>query len=292
MEMENTSVALGKFEGVHLAHQKLLFSMKQYAENYNLKPLVFTFDPHPNHYFLNSFNAITTLAEKKMIFNQMGFEFVIYPFDEHIVKKSPQQFVEDILAKQFNCKAITVGSGFAFGKDRSGTCETLIEISKKLGIHVNVVPLMLDNGIKISSSNIRDLISKGQLQEAKRLLGRPYFILGSVVYGEQRGRTIGFPTVNIEANNEKLYPPNGVYATKTLYNGVFYKSVTNIGIKPTFGGTIKNIETHILGFNEYVYGKNIAVYFYERIRGEQKFENVSDLIEAVKKDIVFANNLE
>ena len=286
-----TSIVLGNFDGVHLAHQKLFSIAKEKAEQMQIKTLAFTFSPHPQGFFGNgSFKAITTVEEKSWLISRLGIDYIAeYPFDEQVQAMEPEQFFEEILLAKLSAKIITVGEDHRFGKERKGDNRVLSEMCEKYDICLNIVSDMFLGENVISSTVVRKYIGEGKLIEAASMLGRAHFIMDIVSKGKALGRSIGFPTINFKAKNAKLYPPTGVYVTQTEINGKRYKSVTNIGSKPTVGCTEVNIETHLLDFSGDVYNQTSVVFFYERIRGEKKFSTVQELSCQIAADIKSAN---
>jgi riboflavin biosynthesis protein ribF len=208
----------------------------------------------------------------------MGIDIYIeYPFDMNFAAMDPEDFAVKLIFEKLKCQVLVVGEDYRFGKGAAGNYEMLKRLGAERGIKVIGVPKVLHGDERVSSSRIRRCLLEKNLEEANQMLTVPYFILGTVKEGKKLGRTIGFPTVNIEAHPLKLFPPNGVYATKTLYKGKYYYGVTNIGKNPTVNGTVKIVETYLLDFNEMIYGEQLQTFFYKFLRSEQKFPSVEEL---------------
>jgi len=275
-----TAVTLGNFDGLHLGHRSLINLTKQFAEEQGLKSVVFTFSPHPMLVFQKreDFALIMDPAEKRFQMEQLGIDLYIeYPFDMEFAAMSPEDFANQLIFDKLNCQVLIVGEDYHFGKGAAGNYEMLKKLGAERGVVVVGVPKVLYGEERVSSSRIRHCLVEKQLEEANQMLTVPYFILGTVKEGKKLGRTIGFPTVNIEAHPLKLFPPNGVYATKTLYQGKYYYGVTNIGKNPTVNGTVKIVETFLLDFNKMIYGETLQTFFYKFLRPEQKFPSVEEL---------------
>ena len=223
-QSEPTAVTLGNFDGLHQGHRSLINLTKQFAEEEGLKSVVFTFSPHPMFVFQRKedFALIVDPSEKKFQMEQMGIDIYIeYPFDMNFAAMDPEDFAVKLIFEKLKCQVLVVGEDYRFGKGAAGNYEMLKRLGAERGIKVIGVPKVLHGDERVSSSRIRRCLLEKNLEEANRMLTVPYFILGTVKEGKKLGRTIGFPTVNIEAHPLKLFPPNGVYATKTLYKGKY-----------------------------------------------------------------------
>lgn len=277
-------VVLGNFDGVHKGHQKLFEVAKSEAAKRDLETVVFSFYPHPTWVIGNHKKTlIMSRRDKKQMIEHLGIDVLVeYPFTSTFASISPEDFFTNILLQQLKAKVLVVGSNYFFGKGKAGNPERLKALGKQHGVTVCIVEAVKENGQMISSTQIRTLIGEGKIEAANEMLGHPYMIVGKVVQGKMLGRTIGFPTVNIVADPDRVYPPNGVYATKVTVYSKTYLGMTNIGYNPTVSGERKMIETHILGFDETIYGADIALDFYHFIRPEHKFES----IEALKMQIL------
>jgi len=280
-----TAITLGNFDGIHLGHQELISAVKGYAKKYSLKSIVFSFYPHPKSFF-NSDNFYTIFSpyEKKRIIGEFGVdELIEYPFTFDFANMEPEDFA-DFIFNEMKCRVLVVGDDYCFGKNRRGNFELLKETGHKKGAEVIKIYSVNDNGIRVSSTRIRECIRERNFEETSRLLGKPYFVLGEVVDGKKIGRKIDFPTANIIPYKKKLLPPDGVYLTKTIYDNNTYRSITNVGKNPTVEGRERTIETHIFDFNEDLYGKEIKVCFYGFIRNEYKFMSVDELKKQISED--------
>ncbi len=284
-EASPTSIAIGNFDGVHLGHQALIRRCLRNAEEKGLKPVVLTFYPHPMKVLGKRERLILTpLEEKVRLIGLYGIDNVIVlNFSKELYLMEPEEFIEEVLVKRLKCKALTVGENFRFGRDRRGDIKTLHSASRIHGFLFTPVPHIVLDGIPVSSTRIRRLIREGKVERAAQFLGRPYKIVGRVVPGKGRGKGLGFPTANIDAENE-IIPKNGVYAAFAHVRNALMKSVVNIGKKPTFGDEELTVEAHIIGFNENLYGERVGLYFVLRLRDEKKFGSIEELIQAISKD--------
>jgi riboflavin kinase/FMN adenylyltransferase len=275
-----TAITLGNFDGIHLGHRKLIDTVKQYAGENDMLSVVCSFLPHPKLVFKDqeNFALILTPQEKYERIAKMGVDcYINFLFTEKFANISAEQFAEKYLFQQLKCKIVVVGEDYTFGSHKKGTPELLKKIGAKYDAKVITIPKVMIDGQLVSSSRIRSLLEKSELEQANELLHEPYSIIGTVVEGKKLGRTLGFPTLNILADPIKLFPSNGVYATRTLYSGITYNSVTNIGYNPTVDGKVKTIETNVLDFNQFVYGQTIEVQFLKFFRPEKAFNSVDEL---------------
>ena len=289
IHLTNTVVACGKFDGIHKGHQKLIEKLLQY-EKQGYESAIFTFDSSIAKVMKNGEEFLFTAEERRYYLEQLGIQHLAeYRFEEPLIHLSPEAFVRDILVGQMGAKVIVVGEEFHFGYQRQGDCEVLRCLSKKYDYQLVVVPRYKEeeNEEKISSSEIRICLSKGQMEQTNEMLGHPYFIRGEVVHGRQLGRTIGMPTANLQVPTEKLIPPNGVYVTRCRLQERILYGITNIGTKPTVDGRDVGVETYLFSFDEDIYGEEITVEFLHYVRKEQKFDSVAQLIEQMHRDAEF-----
>ncbi|MBQ9931214.1 MAG: bifunctional riboflavin kinase/FAD synthetase [Firmicutes bacterium] len=289
--IEETAVALGNFDGVHLGHQALIREAVAYASAHGLKSAVFTFENHPRNVLAGHpvIQNILYPADKEKILEEMGVDYLFsIPFDPEIGKMHPETFIEDILWETFLVKVAFCGFNYCFGAKGAGTAELLSSAGEALGFEVRVLPPYKVEGEVVSSTLIRSLIDEGRMEECSKFLGRSYGIAGEVVTGQQLGRTIGFPTVNLNLDEDMVSPPNGVYVTCCEFDGISYPSITNVGRKPTVGEFARNAETHLLDFSGDLYGKEIRVSFLEKIRDEKKFDGLEALQEQIHIDCEYA----
>ena len=285
--MHPSVVAIGKFDGIHLGHRQLLGEIIAKKQE-GMKAVVFTFNPSPNVLFSKvKEKELTSCEEKRKLFEDLGIDVLVeFPLTYETAATPKENFVKDILVQKLNAKHIVAGTDLSFGKNGEGNSAFLIEESSKYGFEVDIIDKISYKGEIISSTLVRKAISEGDVKKARFMLGSPYFVQGVVKKGNQIGRTIGFPTVNISAGEDKLLPPNGVYKTEVILEGRILEAITNVGCKPTVAddGQIF-IESYIYNFTENIYGKKIEVHFLEFIRKEQKFGSIEELKEQLQKDI-------
>lgn len=285
--LEHTVVCLGKFDGVHAGHRRLLSCVREECENYGYSSAVFTFQMHPNTLLGSGRQKLlTTAGEKESLLKKEGIDTMIaYPFTEKTAAMEAGDFVRDVLAGQCNAKMIVVGEDFCFGKNRQGNVELLKELSGEYGYQVRAIKKVELNGVVVSSTRIREYIEAGKMEEAGKLLCEPYHIQGEVVKGNQIGHTLDMPTANLVPEDDKLLPPFGVYASTVLLNGNLYEGVTNIGMKPTITGKKRaGVETNLFSTLPAFYGSNITVYLHSFLRPEMKFSSLEALKEQMQKD--------
>ncbi|HEY9800510.1 MAG TPA: bifunctional riboflavin kinase/FAD synthetase [Leptolyngbyaceae cyanobacterium] len=335
-----TAVALGKFDGVHLGHQRVIQPVLQPTRSGQTWPeagndpsaptrspsatpqeriysTVVTFRPHPQEFFTGQPRTwLTPLDEKVQQLRSLGVDqLVVLPFDKELTALSPEEFVDKILVQQLHCQRISVGQDFCFGKQRRGTARDLQLIAAKYQIPVTIVPLQTPQGqfprdsncgsfetledAPISTSLIRQALDTGDLKNANRFLGRPYTLIGVVVEGKQLGRTIGFPTANLELPKDKFIPRQGVYAvrvkilaqTPDANSPPEILGVMNIGNRPTVNGTYSSVEVHLLDWSGDLYGKQLAVQLIEFLRPEQKFPSLDALKAQIQQDCTVARQI-
>ncbi|MEN9335907.1 MAG: Riboflavin biosynthesis protein RibF [Bacteroidota bacterium] len=287
-ESKGSVVTLGTFDGVHLGHQKILTKLTESAQKMGLKSLVLTFHPHPRTVLqeATTLQLLNTIDEKKSLLANQNIDFlVIHPFDKEFSRLTAEEFVENVLVKKFNVKKIIIGYDHRFGRNRTATIDDLIHFGKVYGFEVEQISAEEINAMTISSTKIRKALQHGEISTANHYLGHPYLLNGTIVQGQQIGRTIGFPTANIAINSpEKLIPVNGVYIANAYLNSKKYHGVMNIGNRPTVNGQSQSIEIHLFDFDSTIYGENITIEFIEYIRPEQKFENLDALKLQIAKD--------
>lgn len=290
---DSTSVAIGNFDGCHLGHQALIAQMRQDAERSGLVPTLLTFYPHPTEVLVpgKKFERLMTATEKLQALEKLGVEQVfVARFDTEVAGQTPEQFFRTYLVEGLSAKSIHVGFDFHFGKGRTGNTDVLKHLAAPRGIRVQTLPPFEVDGVKVSSSIIRELIRNGDCMLAGKYLGSPYVVTGQVSHGDHRGREMGFRTANVAYPEEKLLPKVGVYVTSALWQKQSFPSVTNIGFRPTFekGPTAPRIEAHLLDFSAPLYQEFIQLEFYERIRDEMKFESVDALTTQITQDVARA----
>ncbi|MDQ0161780.1 bifunctional riboflavin kinase/FAD synthetase [Aeribacillus alveayuensis] len=283
------AMALGYFDGVHKGHQKVILTAKELAKSQNLRSAVMTFDPHPSVVLrkdIDHMEYITPLRDKEKLIQELGIDLLfVVNFSQSFASLLPQEFVDQYIIG-LHVKHVVAGFDFTYGRLGKGTMETLPFHSRQ-AFSQTIVEKQTDHDRKISSTLIRNVIRSGDVQYAMSLLGRPHQVTGKVVHGEKRGRLIGFPTANIDVFVEYLIPPTGVYAVSVVINEKEYFGVANIGYKPTFHqekNEKPHIEVHIFNFNQKIYNEVVTVKWFKRIRSEQKFHHVEQLIEQINKD--------
>jgi len=283
------ALALGNFDGVHLGHQRLIRSMVSYSRSHHLPAVVFTFHPHPSQVLFPEKAPrllITPERRSEKIANLGVDALLMIPFTRDIARLSPEFFIYDILHRRLKTQAVFVGFNYTFGHRGAGTPELLRIKGEELGIRVEVLPPVKVGNVTVSSTEIRKALEEGDIIRARNYLGYWPIIEGKVVLGDQRGRQIGFPTANLERNEEVLLPARGVYVAKVNVGGRLYDGVVNIGVKPTFGGEAAPIvEVHILEFTQVIYGQWITLFLLKKLRDECKFSSVKELTEQIRKDI-------
>lgn len=282
-----TVLTLGVFDGLHLGHQRIMQTVVESAKANRLVPTAITFDPHPRA-VLHAENApplLQTLDQRLANFEVLGIEqAIVIRFDKDFADTDAESFLRDIVHERLQAREVFLGKGFFFGKNRGGNIELLREMSKKLGFFADEVAEVRLRGQRISSSKIRQLLAEGKVNLARRMLGRPYGVEGQIVHGFERGRTIGFPTANLHPQN-RVIPKFGVYATATLIEGKWRRSITNVGIRPTFEDAQNpSIESYIFDFDGDLYGDVLRVRFLHRIRDERKFNGIDELKAQIEKD--------
>ncbi|MGO1470326.1 MAG: bifunctional riboflavin kinase/FAD synthetase [Tissierella sp.] len=274
-----TGIVLGNFDGIHLGHKKLILSMVENCKKTKSIPSALLFTKHPKEVLLGkSPELLTSLEDKKDILNDLGVE-IIYQIDftKEFRQLSPEEFVKNILIDKLNVSSIFVGFDYRFGHKASGDAKLLKELADKYKLKVAVIDPVYDEKRVLSSTKIREHIRNGHLELANEMLGRSYRIKGEVVHGNKIGKTLGFPTANIELINNYPIPKIGVYKTNAFIDGERYISLTSVGTNPTVGGDSLKIETYILDFNKSIYGKILFIDFVEYLRGEMKFSNLNEL---------------
>lgn len=288
---EPTVLTIGKFDGLHLGHEKLLGEMRK-RQAQGLRAVVFTFDIPPKQLTEGSRQGLlSTNAEKELLFADAGMDYLIRcPFTPGIMQMEPEDFVAWIV-RELQVKSIVVGDDCRFGHLRRGDHRLLAQLADTYGYELCVVNKLCFEGRDISSTFIREEVAKGNMEIIEELLGHPYSIDGTVQLGNQLGRTIGVPTVNITAEPDKLLPPFGVYAASIEVDGESYYGIADIGRKPTIRpteGTCNPIavEMHIFRFDRDVYGQPVRIFFYSYLRPEIRFDSILDLQSQIKKDIV------
>ncbi len=281
------AAAIGKFDGIHLGHQKLLRCVLEQKE-YGKKAAVFTFDPPPSALFGTGMEKeLMTREEKRAAFEKMGIDILVeFPLTYETAAISPEDFITDILVKRMHTAYLAAGTDVTFGDKGAGDAALLRAMAGKCGYEVHIIEKVCYNGKAVSSTQVRQAVESGRMEEAACLLGAPYEISGTVVHGRQFGRTIGMPTVNLLAPAGKLLPPNGVYYSRVTLEGGEMAGITNIGYKPTVSEERQmGVETYIYGLDREVYGAQIQVSLLRFKRAERKFHGKEELKTQIGRDI-------
>ncbi len=286
-------IALGNFDGLHKGHITLIKKLMAICQDEGLKSMVYTFTNHPTSIINQEQikNVITPNELKIKILSKYKIDYLYFQdFDEHFMQIDPQDFIKDILIDKFNVKSIIVGHDYKFGYKGKGNIETLKQLSNKYGFNIYTIAPVLEDGLVISSSRIRDLLIKGDVEQIFKYIEEGYRVTSKVVAGKNLGNKLGFPTINFVPEKNRIIPQNGVYITQTIIKDKTYKSITNIGHAPTAGIRQLCIETHILSFDADIYGKQVEVKFLKKIRNEKRFENLKELSDQIAKDIEIAES--
>jgi riboflavin kinase / FMN adenylyltransferase len=288
-----TVLTLGVFDGLHLGHQLIMQTVVERARALNAVPTVITFDPHPRA-VLHPESApplLQTFDQKIEGFGVLGIEqTIVVRFNKAFSNLSAEDFIRDVVIDRLHAREVYLGKGFAFGHNREGNIELLRRLGDELGFVAGEVPEVKLRGQRVSSSRIRELLIRGQVNLARRMLGRPYGVEGRVERGSERGHKLGFPTANLHPNN-RVIPRNGVYVTGTLIDGQWRRSVTNVGVRPTFGDASEpSVETFVLNWDGDLYGDVVRVRFLYRLRDERKFGSIEELTKQITTDVARAQN--
>ena len=280
-------VTSGTFDGVHLGHQKILRRLQELARSKQGETVLLTYWPHPRLILQpqdKSLRLLSTLSEKVKLLEEMGVDhLIILPFTEELSQMSSDDFIRSILVEKIQTKTLVIGYDHKFGKNREGSFEYLQSHSHLFGFAIEEISRQDVDDLGVSSTKIRTALAQGDISTANKYLGRPYDLSGQVVKGQQIGRSLGFPTANIQiADDYKLLPRDGAYAVHAEVNSIQYKAILNIGDRPTVDGEKKTIEAHLIDFEGDLYGQELRIYFQEFLREEKKFES----LDALKNQLV------
>lgn len=286
----DTYVALGSFDGLHLGHMSLINKIQELSKKDGSCSMVLTFENHPlsiiNKHMMPK--LIMSNQEKIKCLEKLNIDILnMASFNEEFMKISPEDFIEKLIYT-YNVKGLVVGYNYRFGYKNFGDIELLHKLSKKIGFQLYIMESVKYENEVVCSTRIRGLIREGNILRSNKMLGRYFGLRGVVIKGKQFGRTMGFPTVNLDYDTNYITPKGGVYMSVVEYKNKLYTGITNIGYNPTVNGDKLGIETHILDFNENVYGERLSVYFLERIREEKKFDSPKQLAEQLEKDKEYA----
>ncbi len=288
--LSNVVLTIGVFDGVHLGHQQVLRQLLAEAEKVKGTAVLVTFDPHPrkvlNHSSTPPLFVLNTLEEKlQLLANQNIPHTVVVPFTTDFASMSAEEYVRDFLVEKFHPHTIILGYDHKFGRDRRGDYHLLDTEAGKYGFNAKEIPERVIRNITVSSTRIREALLIGDVESANEFLGYPYPLAGKVVHGNKRGRTIGFPTANLQIGDaDKLIPANGVYAVRVLHHGRKLQGMMNIGFRPTVDGTERTVEVNILDFDEDIYDEILSIQFLKRLRSETKFDGLDALKAQLQAD--------
>jgi riboflavin kinase / FMN adenylyltransferase len=294
LETAPSVVTIGNFDGVHRGHQVLLRRAATLAAQHDVRSVAVTFDPHPA-VLLRAEAApprLQTLDDRIDALVDAGLDAVlILPFTRELASSTPAGFVSEVLAGSLAAVRVVVGTNFRFGAKAAGDVVTLVELGEEYGFAPEAVTLLELDGRRISSSAIREHLQDGDLSWATAALGRPYELAGTVVQGDGRGRGIGFPTANLALDPDLMVPGAGVYAGYARWGAAWRPAVTNVGIRPTFDGTTRTVEVHLLDVDEELYGRTVRFRFLHRLRAERRFDGVDALVTQIRADVLQARQL-
>jgi riboflavin kinase/FMN adenylyltransferase len=293
--LQDAWLTIGSFDGVHLGHQAILRQLTAGAHAESAPAVVLTFHPHPAVVLRNRRGPfyLSTPEERAALLSEMGVDVVItHPFNRDIAALTAWEFMSR-LQRHLGLKRLCIGHDFALGRGREGDFAALERLGLEFGYTVNSLVAVERDGQVISSSMIRAALAEGDVAGANRMLGRPYQVRGIVIHGDGRGRTIGIPTANLEIWAERALPKVGVYACLAYVDGRKWKAVTNVGYRPTFDGQMFEplVETHLLGYDQDLYTREIVLSFVERLRDEKRFAGVQELVEQIRRDITKAQEI-
>ena len=288
------AVTMGTFDGVHLGHREILSQLTQTAQQAKLPSVVLTFFPHPRMVLepQHPIQLLNTIDERIDILRQCQVDHVIvHPFTQEFSQLTPSQYIEDILIQKIQAQKIIIGYDHRFGKNREADIRTLLSYQEKYPLDIVEIPAQLLNSVAVSSTKARQALLQGEVARAHHFLGYPYMLSGQVVSGKGLGKTIGYPTANLQISESyKLIPARGIYIVESTIFGKKTYGITSIGTNPTVGGNTQTIETYLLDFSENLYGQSIQISFLEKIRDEKKFDSLEQLYQAIHQDEQIARN--
>ena len=291
---EKLCLTVGNFDGIHKGHREIIKNLIKQTKTFNLKSAILSFTPHPKIYFNKQKNfMINSQSKKKEILKDLGLDYLIdLHFNDKFTQLSHNEFEDKILLEKLNSKRILIGKDFQYGNQRKGNINTLKKFCEKNKIELEEIGLILnDHNSKISSSAIRDNLKSGKFELANKDLERNFSVAGKVIKGDQRGRTIGIPTANLEYPIYTINIPYGVYAVETIIEGNTYFGIVNFGIRPTFNKDKPIVEAYLFDFDKDIYDKDIEILFHKQIRQEKKFNDIKELLNQINVDIVEAKKI-
>jgi riboflavin kinase/FMN adenylyltransferase len=286
-------VTIGNYDGLHLGHRAIIERVIELARKGKGEAVVLTFEPHPVKFLHPELQIplITPSRKKMMLLAQFGVDITVnLPFTDDIARMSAKEFIREIVQRRIAPRQVVVGFNFTFGKGRTGTSEELKKIGESLGFEVEIIPPFHVDGEVVSSTRIRELIARGDIREANRMLGSNFFMLGKVIHGHARGKGLGFPTANLEITQD-LYPNEGVYAATVMVDERRYDGVVNIGTNPTFGDEQLAVEVFLFAYQGDLYGKELQVALVDKLRDEQTFPSPELLVRQIEQDIQMAKEI-
>lgn len=275
------------YDGVHLGHQKILEEVVRKAKKHNGKSVLLTFSPHPRKVLQEGveLEMLSLQEEKLILLEKLGLDYVIeHPFTKEFSRLNSIDFVRDLLVNQIGINQLVIGYDHHFGRNREGSFDDLEELSEVYGFELFKVEAQHFSEITVSSTKIRNALLNGEIEKANSLLGYLYSIEGVIIHGDKIGRTLNFPTANLQVDYEKLIPKNGVYLFQTIYHTKHYYGLVNIGTRPTFQEEEKRIEAFLFGFNKEIYDEKLRIEFLKKIRDEKKFDSVEELKMRIEQD--------
>lgn len=280
-------IALGSFDGVHLGHMKLIELLKEESKLHGTESMIYTFRKHPRKILMpdKHIYLITDNEKRAEIMESLGVDMLYLEDFNKVKDMSAEAFVKNILVESFNAKSVVVGYNYRFGIKGEGDAEILKQYGEKYGFKVNVVDAVEIYGHTVSSSLIRHTIRSGSVDKVADYLGRDFSVHGKVIYGKQNGEVMGIKTANIDVKKDITLPKKGVYYTSTIVRGKLYKSISNIGFNPTFDGESLSVETHLIHFNDNIYGEEIEIFFHKHTRDELKFVSMEELVKQIRMDL-------
>lgn len=286
----NPIVTIGMFDGVHAGHRAILRQLEQAKQNIDGESVLLTFWPHPRIFFgkTDGFKMLTTMDEKLSMLEQLGLDVcLILPFSADFAQLSPEEYISTIIHRGIGAKKVVIGHDHRYGHNGSGTFALMQEYGNQLGFNVEQIAAFSIENQTISSTKIRNNIAQGNIETANKFLSYPYFLNGKVIAGSQIGRTIGFPTANVQVNSDyKEIPAKGVYSGIVTIDNSDYQAVINIGNNPTINTNLPlSVEVHVLDFSQDIYGKSIRIAFSKKLRDEQQFASLTELQNAIQNDV-------